>query len=65
MKNNLRRWHLDEMFLKINGEWHGLHSTVDHKGEVCDSDAKTTRNWKPAWKYIGAGCGQNSCRCTC
>ena len=27
-------WHLDEMFVKINGERHYLWCTVDHEGEV-------------------------------
>ena len=28
------RWHLDEMFVKINGEHHYLWRAVDHEGEV-------------------------------
>jgi hypothetical protein len=31
------RWHLDEMFVKINGEVHYLWRAVDHEGEVLES----------------------------
>lgn len=31
------RWHLDEMFIKINGEMHYLWRAVDHEGEVLES----------------------------
>ena len=28
------RWHLDEVFVRINGETHYLWRAVDHEGEV-------------------------------
>ena len=28
------QWHLDEVFVKINGETHYLWRAVDHEGEV-------------------------------
>jgi len=31
------RWHLDEMFVKINGETHYLWCAADHEGEVPES----------------------------
>ncbi len=31
------RWHLDEVFVRINGETHYLWRAVDHEGEVLDS----------------------------
>ena len=31
------RWHLDEVFVKINGETHYLWRAVNHEGEVLDS----------------------------
>ncbi|MDG1339428.1 MAG: DDE-type integrase/transposase/recombinase, partial [Paracoccaceae bacterium] len=31
------RWHLDEVFVKINGEGHYLWRAVDHEGEVLES----------------------------
>jgi len=30
------RWHLDEVFVKINGETHYLWRAVDHEGEVLE-----------------------------
>jgi putative transposase len=34
---SVSRWHLDEMFVKINGEMHYLWRAVDHEGEVLGS----------------------------
>ena len=31
------QWHLDEAFVKINGERHYLWRAVDHEGEVLES----------------------------
>jgi len=33
MKSSSWRWHLDEIFVKINGERHYLWRAVDHEGE--------------------------------
>ncbi len=30
------RWHLDEVFVKINGQTHYLWRAVDHEGEVLE-----------------------------
>lgn len=32
-----RRWHVDEVFVKINGELHYLWRAVDHEGEILES----------------------------
>ncbi len=37
MRSSRWRWHLDEMFVKINGEQHYLWRAVDHEGEVLES----------------------------
>ena len=41
------RWHLDEVFVRINGKTHYLWRAVDHEGEVlevfCDEDGGTAR----------------------
>ena len=37
MKSSRWRWHLDEIFVKINGEQHYLWRAVDHEGEVLES----------------------------
>ncbi len=46
------RWHLDEMFVKINGERHYLWRAVDHEGEVLESFVSKTRDRKAALKFI-------------
>jgi putative transposase len=38
------RWHLDEVYVKINGEMHYLWGAVDHEGEVLESFASKTRD---------------------
>ena len=37
MQSSNWRWHLDEVFLKINGERHYLWRAVDHEDEVLES----------------------------
>ena len=46
------RWHLDEMFVKINGEKHYLWRAVDHEGEVLESFVTKTRDTKAALKFL-------------
>jgi len=46
------RWHLDEVFVKINGEKHYLWRAVDHEGEVLESFATKTRNKAAALKFL-------------
>lgn len=46
------RWHLDEMFVKINGEKHYLWRAVDHEGEVLESFVTKTRDRKAALKFL-------------
>jgi transposase-like protein len=48
MKSSRWRWHLDEMFVKINGERHYLWRAVDHEGEVLESFVTKTRDKKAA-----------------
>ncbi|SDD53087.1 putative transposase [Ruegeria marina] len=45
------RWHLGEMFLKINGERHSPWRAVDHQGEVLESCVAKTRDKKAALKF--------------
>jgi putative transposase len=47
-----RRWHLDEVFVKINGERHYLWRTVDHEGEVLASFVAKRRDKKAAVKFF-------------
>ena len=46
------RWHLDEVFVKINGEKHYLWRAVDHEGEVLEAFATKTRNKAAALRYF-------------
>ncbi len=46
------QWHLDEAFVKINGETHYLWRAVDHEGEVLESYATKCRNRKAALKFL-------------
>jgi len=45
-------WHLDEVFVKINGERHYLWRAVDHEGEVLESFVTKTRDKKAALKFL-------------
>ena len=46
------RWHLDEVYVKINGEMHYLWRAVDHEGEVLESFVTKTRDKAAALKFI-------------
>jgi putative transposase len=46
------QWHLDEVFVKINGETHYLWRAVDHEGEVLESFVTKTRDKKAALKFL-------------
>jgi transposase-like protein len=46
------RWHLDEVFVKINGETHYLWRAVDHEGEVLKVFATKRRDRRAALKFL-------------
>lgn len=46
------RWHLDEVYVKINGEMHYLWRAVDHEGEVLESYVTKTRDKASALKFL-------------
>jgi putative transposase len=52
MRSSRWRWHLDEVFVKINGEMHYLWRAVDHEGEVLESFVTKTRDKKAALKFL-------------
>lgn len=52
MKSSRWRWHLDEMFVKINGERNYLWRAMDHEGEVLESFVTKTRDKKAALKFL-------------
>ena len=52
MRSSRWRWHLDEVFVKINGERHYLWRAVDHDGEGLESFVTKTRDKKAALKFL-------------
>jgi len=49
---SLWRWHLDEVFVQINGETHYLWRAVDHEGEVLESYVTRNRDRRAALKFL-------------
>jgi putative transposase len=45
-------WHVDEVFVKINGEQHYLWRAVDHEGEVLEAVVTKRRNKRAALKFL-------------
>ena len=45
------RWHLDEVFVRINGETHYLWRAVDHEGDVLEVFVTKRRDRKAALKF--------------
>ena len=46
------RWHLDEMYVKLNGEMVYLCRAVDHQGEVLESYITKTRDKAAALTFM-------------
>jgi putative transposase len=46
------RWHLDEVFVKINGRLRYLWRAVDHEGEVLESVVTAKRDKAAALKFL-------------
>ena len=46
------RWHLDEVFVKVNGVRHYMWRAVDHEGEVLESYVTKRRDRKAALKFL-------------
>ena len=46
------KWHLDEVFLKINGKQHYLWRAVDQHGNVLDILVQSRRNAKAAKRFF-------------
>ncbi|MEP6246346.1 MAG: IS6 family transposase, partial [Marinomonas sp.] len=46
------RWHLDEVFVKINGETHYLWRAVDQEGEIIESCVTRKRDKKAALRFL-------------
>ena len=52
MQSSNWKWHLDEVFVKINGERYYLWRAVDHEGEVLESYVTKKRDKKAALKFM-------------
>ncbi len=50
--NSNWRWHLDEVFVRINGETHYLWRAVDHESEVLEVFATKRWNRRAALKFL-------------
>lgn len=46
------RWHLDEAYVKINGELHYLWRAVDHEGEILESFVTRKRDKAAALEFM-------------
>ena len=46
------QWHLDDVYVKINGQMHYLWRAVDHEGEALESFATKERDKKAAVKFM-------------
>ena len=46
------RWHLDEVFVRIDGETHDLWRAVDHEGEVLEVCATKRRDSRAALRFL-------------
>lgn len=46
------RWHVDEVFVKINGETHYLWRAVDHEGEILESYVTRRRDKEAALRFF-------------
>jgi len=46
------QWHLDEMYVKINGEMVYLWRAVDHEGEILESYVTRSRDKAAAWRFM-------------
>ncbi len=46
------RWHLDEVFVRINGQMHYIWRAVDHEGEVLESFVTKRRDRIAALKFL-------------
>jgi putative transposase len=55
------RWHLDEVFVRINGDTHYLWRAVDHEGEVLESFVTKRRDRKAALTFLRKAMKQYGC----
>ncbi len=61
MRSSNWRWHLDEIFVKVNGERHYLWRAVDHEGDVLESFVTKKRDKKAALKIFRKSMKRRGC----
>jgi putative transposase len=52
MRTSRWRWHLDEVFVKVNGVQHYLWRAVDHEGEVLEAFVSKRRDKMAALQFL-------------
>ena len=52
MRSSRWRWHLDEVFVRVNGVQHHLWRAVGHEGEVLEAFVSKTRDKAAALKFL-------------
>src|SRR4028118_56406 len=52
MRSSRWRWHLDEVFVRVNGVQHYLWRAVDHEGEVLEAFVTKRRDKAAALKFL-------------
>ncbi len=52
MRSSRWRWHLDEVFVRINGVQHYLWRAVDREGEVLEAFVSNARDEKAAFRFL-------------
>lgn len=55
------RWHLDEVFVRINGETYYLWRAVDHEGEALEAFVTKKRDRKAALRFLRKAMKRNGC----
>lgn len=51
-KRYASRWHLDETYIKIKGEWKYLSRAIDERGNTIDFSLSHRRNAKAAKRFL-------------
>ena len=60
-KSSQWRWHLDEMFVTINGEIHYFWRAVGHEAEVLEGFVTRVRDKKAAFKFLKKAMRKHCC----
>ena len=50
--SDLNNWHLDEIYIKVNGKWTYLYQAVDSRGHTFEFYLSPRRNTKAAYRFL-------------